>query len=62
LDPRSGVAIEVPADAELAVEFGDMTNMLNLERREALRELGKKYGLSTRQVYDTLERVKKSVG
>jgi 16S rRNA (cytidine1402-2'-O)-methyltransferase len=49
----------VPSDVDVADEFGLMTNKMGFERREALRELGKKYGLATRQVYDTIERAKK---
>lgn len=53
-------ALAVPADADMAIEFGDLTNKSGLGRREALRELGRKYGRSTRQIYDTMERVKQS--
>ena len=61
LDPRSAEPIEVPSDHQVAVEFGELTDKVGLGRREALRELGKKYELTTRQVYGALERVKKSV-
>jgi 16S rRNA (cytidine1402-2'-O)-methyltransferase len=60
-DTRGAVASDAPPDAQVAVEFGEMTETAGFERREALRLLGKKYGLTTRQVYATLERTKKSV-
>lgn len=41
-------------DAELAVEFGDLTKNWGLERRQALRELGLKYGRRTRDVYEAV--------
>lgn len=52
--------VEAPGDADLAREFGELTNNLGFARREALRELGRKYGKTTRQIYDTMERVKNS--
>lgn len=52
---------DVPADTAVAREFGEMTNSGQMGRREALRQLGKKYGKPTRQIYDTIERAKGSV-
>jgi 16S rRNA (cytidine1402-2'-O)-methyltransferase len=52
---------DVPEDAVVAVEFGELTNNMGLGRKEAMRELGKKYGLPTSHIYDTLERLKHSV-
>lgn len=53
--------VQSPPDAALAAEFGELTEQLGFGRREALRELGRKYGKTTRQIYDTMERVKQSV-
>jgi 16S rRNA (cytidine1402-2'-O)-methyltransferase len=52
---------DIPQDAVVAAEFGELTKNMGLGRKEAMRELGKKYGLPTGHIYDTLERLKHSV-
>jgi 16S rRNA (cytidine1402-2'-O)-methyltransferase len=52
--------LDLPSDTALAAEIGELTDKVGLGRREAMRELGKKYGKSTRQIYDTIERTKHS--
>jgi 16S rRNA (cytidine1402-2'-O)-methyltransferase len=49
----------LPSERELATEFGLLTNDNRVGRREALRLLAKKYGLSTKAVYDGVERGRK---
>jgi 16S rRNA (cytidine1402-2'-O)-methyltransferase len=45
----------------VAAEFGDMTNNAGVSRREALRTLAARYGLSNRELYALLEQQKRSV-
>jgi 16S rRNA (cytidine1402-2'-O)-methyltransferase len=44
----------------IAAEFGELTNIDGLERREAIRELTARYGLPAREVYRMVEVAKKS--
>ena len=52
------VPVAAPDAAALLEEFGDLTNLNHLGRREALQALGAKYGLRSREVYRLLERAK----
>ena len=49
---------ELPTGADLLSELGVLTNKSG-SRREAVRELGRKYGLTTKQMYNKVERIKK---
>ncbi len=51
----------VPNDREIWLEFCQMTKQPAVSRRAVVGALAKKHGLSTRSVYETIERVKKSV-
>ena len=49
----------VPHDAaQVAREFGELTNTRGLTRREALRELADRYKMPSRQLYAVLEKAK----
>jgi len=52
---------ERPAPTMLAVEFGEMTSVGGLTRRQALSRLSKRYHIPTNELYDALEQNKKSV-
>jgi 16S rRNA (cytidine1402-2'-O)-methyltransferase len=60
--PSAGAAssLELPADAAVAREFGEITEVSGLSRRSAISTLAKKYGASARQVYSAVERAKNS--
>jgi 16S rRNA (cytidine1402-2'-O)-methyltransferase len=47
-------------DDEVVAMFGQITNQLRVSKRQALAETGRKFGLSTNQVYAILERLKAS--
>jgi 16S rRNA (cytidine1402-2'-O)-methyltransferase len=49
-----------PDATAISNEFGLLTNNLNLSRREALRSLALRYGISARQVFSLLEQAKTS--
>ena len=49
----------IPDEQMLATEFGELTNIRGLTRRQAISELARKYGLPSRVVYQTLEQIKK---
>ncbi len=49
-----------PDPATLAVEFGELTNNSTVSRREALRALALRHGMSARDVFALLERSKYS--
>ncbi len=49
-----------PTPTELTAEYGYMTNNVRVSRRSAIVELAKRHGLRPRQVYEALERAKKS--
>jgi 16S rRNA (cytidine1402-2'-O)-methyltransferase len=49
-----------PGDRELVAEFGELTNSGLGDRREILRLLSAKYGLSARELYSIIERNKNS--
>jgi hypothetical protein len=44
----------VPDAAALAAEVGELTKTGGVRRREAMKEVGRKYGLSANQLYDLL--------
>ena len=48
-----------PSDIVIAETFGHLTEFGQAGRREALRETAKRHGVSTKQVFDALERAKK---
>jgi 16S rRNA (cytidine1402-2'-O)-methyltransferase len=52
---------EPPSARDLLVEFGDLTNSGRLNRREAVSMLAKRYGMSSRMMYQLLETAKQSV-
>ena len=54
----SKVSEPPPDDAELAAEFGDMTNKSSMGRRDILRELARRHGISIKDAYDAVERGK----
>lgn len=58
---RSGEE-QAPRDADLAAEFWRLTNNAGLERREAIREVARRHGISTRAVFKAIEDAKKSAG
>jgi 16S rRNA (cytidine1402-2'-O)-methyltransferase len=47
-----------PSAAQLRLEIGEMTNIATITRREAIRTLAKRHGLSNREVFDMLEEAK----
>jgi 16S rRNA (cytidine1402-2'-O)-methyltransferase len=51
---------EVPAPQRLAVEFGELTNIEAVGRRDAIRALADKYSISSRDVFSLLEQAKSS--
>jgi 16S rRNA (cytidine1402-2'-O)-methyltransferase len=51
---------EVPDPAQMAQEFGELTNIVAVNRRAAIRTLAAKYGISSREVFSVLERAKVS--
>jgi 16S rRNA (cytidine1402-2'-O)-methyltransferase len=61
LPDRRAEAVEAPDDETLSNEFGLMTDNKSVAPRERVRALAKKYNLSTRDVYQRLERRKKTV-
>ena len=54
---RQQPADELPSSADLLSELGVLTNKSN-SRREAVKELGRRYGLTTRQMYTEVEKSK----
>jgi 16S rRNA (cytidine1402-2'-O)-methyltransferase len=58
--PLAVVAAPTPPSADqLRAEIGEMTNAGAATRRETIRALAKRHGLSNRQVFDLLEQAKK---
>ena len=45
---------EIPDAEALAVEVGELTKSRGLRRRQALKEVGKRHGLSANALYDLL--------
>ena len=52
---------DMPEDAELIHEFGELTKCRLVGRREAVKALAAKYGSTAREIYARLERAKASV-
>jgi 16S rRNA (cytidine1402-2'-O)-methyltransferase len=50
-----------PPDAEMAVEFGEITENTGLSRRQALNALARRHAMPPNEVYQALERAKKLV-
>jgi 16S rRNA (cytidine1402-2'-O)-methyltransferase len=50
-----------PADSALLTEFGDMTSAGGLTRRQAISRLSKRRHIPANELYDAIERAKKSV-
>jgi len=50
-----------PTDETVAVEFGEMTAKPGVTRRKAISALARKHGMAANDVYEALERAKKSV-
>jgi hypothetical protein len=57
-DPE-GIQLERPSPAQLLREMGYMTNTAQVTRRDAIRTLGQRYGLSNKEVFNMLEEAKK---
>ena len=63
LEPASDRVVPhvgLPSNQELALEFGRITNTTAAGRRESVKVLARKYGVSTRAVYEAVERGKNS--
>jgi 16S rRNA (cytidine1402-2'-O)-methyltransferase len=58
--PPSSVR-DPPSPEIIASEFGELTNKLALNRRQALKTLSSKHGIPAREVFALLEQWKKSV-
>ena len=58
---RTPIGQTLPEPHVLALEFGEMTNFGGLNRREGIKILSKKYGVSTRTVFATIEKTRSSV-
>ena len=58
---RPSMASELPGDEDLVHEFGQLANIPGVSRRDGVRQLARKYGVTTRAVYDRLERAKFSI-
>jgi 16S rRNA (cytidine1402-2'-O)-methyltransferase len=54
-------ALELPDDATVALEFGDIAKTSPGGRREAVATVARKYQKSTREVYAAIERAKSLV-
>ncbi len=63
IEGRSAVELpgKAPTPSEIAAQFGDLTNIGSTGRRQAIRALADKHGISAREVFDLLERAKNSV-
>ena len=46
------------SDEDALREFGELTNQMGVRRREAIAEVAKKFGRSTRDIYAAVERAK----
>jgi 16S rRNA (cytidine1402-2'-O)-methyltransferase len=55
-----GASAPSVSDREMLQLFGDMTKSAGLSRREALSIVAKRHGVSQRQVYQAIERAKRS--
>jgi 16S rRNA (cytidine1402-2'-O)-methyltransferase len=59
-DQASVATVETPSDQDVLQLFGLMTNINSLGRREVVREVAESLGMSTKAVYDAIERAKLS--
>jgi hypothetical protein len=50
---------ERPGEAEIQAMFGYLTSNTALSRREAISTIARKYAMSSREVYKTIESSKK---
>jgi 16S rRNA (cytidine1402-2'-O)-methyltransferase len=57
--PDTSQPLPIPSAQQMAAEIGQLTDIGPLSRREAIRELAKRHGLSNRQVFNLLEEAKK---
>ncbi len=53
--------LELPSSADLLSEIGHITNNMS-SKRKSVKELGRRYGLSTKQMYAEVERAKNILG
>jgi 16S rRNA (cytidine1402-2'-O)-methyltransferase len=51
---------ESPSDADVVTVFGQITNIVGVDRREAIREVARRLDMAPKAVYAALERAKKS--
>jgi 16S rRNA (cytidine1402-2'-O)-methyltransferase len=58
--PAAPQVPELPGDAEIANQFGRITEIAPGGRRRAVSAIAKRYGRPTREIYDAIERAKKS--
>jgi 16S rRNA (cytidine1402-2'-O)-methyltransferase len=49
----------IPSAQQIVAEIGQLTNLDTLTRREAIRTLAKRHGLSNKQIFNLLEEAKK---
>jgi 16S rRNA (cytidine1402-2'-O)-methyltransferase len=59
--PKENVITGPPSDDSISDEFGDMTAVPSMTRRKAISLLARKHGMAANDVYEALERAKKSV-
>jgi 16S rRNA (cytidine1402-2'-O)-methyltransferase len=52
--------VETPSADDMLLLFGELTNNMGLSRREAIRELAKRYRTSSRRIFCLLEEAKHS--
>ena len=58
--PEAPTSQKVPVPEQMVREFGELTNIKPLSRRDAIRALAIKYAISSREVFSLLERAKNS--
>lgn len=61
LPETSAEAIEIPEDSDLLAEFSQLTKYVAGGRRAVVRALAERYGRTAGEIYDRLERAKRSV-
>jgi 16S rRNA C1402 (ribose-2'-O) methylase RsmI len=55
---RQPKEVERPTAQVIAQEFGQLTESMAMSRREAIRTVAKRHGISSREVFDLLEESK----
>jgi 16S rRNA (cytidine1402-2'-O)-methyltransferase len=60
--PEAQTVQPLPTPHRLLAEFGQLTEIYGSTRRQAISELAVRYHMPQRQLYDAIERAKKSVG